>query len=183
MLMKASRTLGFIVRNTHDFNNSLSLKGLYIALIRSILECGSVLRNPYQSRWINKIECVQNKFHRYINSKILNKCAVIDRNQKPLRRLLNINTLNSRRIFLDVVFVYKIVHGSINDNFLISLIDFSVPSFHCRNRSTFYTSKHRALNGFFSTINRVLVFSNYLYKDIDFFHSSQVAIPVSILSF
>jgi hypothetical protein len=111
MLLKATRTLGFVVRNTHDFNNTMSLKVLYFALIRSILEYGSVVWNPYQLNWINKIERVQNKFLRYINSKTPNKCAVIDHNYEPLRTLLNIHTLSSRRTFLDVIFVYKIVHA------------------------------------------------------------------------
>lgn len=48
MLMKATRTLGFVVRNTHDFSDILSLKVLYLALIRSILEYGFAVWNPYQ---------------------------------------------------------------------------------------------------------------------------------------
>lgn len=54
MLMKVTRTLDFVVRNTHDFNNTLSLKVLYFSVIRSILEYGLTVWNPYQLFWTNK---------------------------------------------------------------------------------------------------------------------------------
>ncbi|CAI6370620.1 unnamed protein product [Macrosiphum euphorbiae] len=51
--IKASRSLGFIIRNTRDFNNIVSLKILYFSLVRSIPEYCSILWNPYQLVWIN----------------------------------------------------------------------------------------------------------------------------------
>lgn len=77
MLIKASRSLGFIIRNTQDLNYILPLKVLYFALVRSILEHGSVLWNLYQLCWIEKIERVQNKFLRYLNFKIPNSCIIM----------------------------------------------------------------------------------------------------------
>lgn len=45
IITKTSRSLGFVIRNTHD--NILSLKTLCFALVRSILEYGSILWNPF----------------------------------------------------------------------------------------------------------------------------------------
>jgi hypothetical protein len=50
------RMLGFIKRKCHDFNNPLCLKVLYCSLVRSSLEFGTVLWNPNQLQFINKLE-------------------------------------------------------------------------------------------------------------------------------
>ncbi|CAI6352586.1 unnamed protein product [Macrosiphum euphorbiae] len=181
--IKASRSLGFIIRNTRDFNNIVSLKTLYFALVRSVLEYCSILWNPYQLVWINKIERVQNKFLRFINTKIPNNCIIIDHCYEPLRRLVNINSLSSRRLYFDVIFIYKILHGTIKDSFLLSQINLSVPTFNSRSRPTFHIPSHKTLYGFFSPINRALVSCNNLQNKFDIFHSSQKALQNNIFSF
>jgi hypothetical protein len=147
--IKATRSLGFIIRNTHDFNNIVTLKTLYFALVCSILEYCSILWNPYQLLLINKIERVQNKFLRYINTKIPNNCIITDHCYELLRRQVNINSLSSRRLYFDVIYIYKILHGKIKDSFLLSNINISVPTFNSRNWPTFQISSHRTLYGFF----------------------------------
>jgi len=126
-------------------------------LLRSILEYCSILWNSYQLVRINKIERVQNKFLRYINMKIPNNCIITDHYYEPLRRLVNINSLSSRRLYFDVIFIYNILHGTIKNSFLLSNINSSVLTFNSRNRQTFHISIHKTLYGFFSPINRALL--------------------------
>jgi hypothetical protein len=59
------RMLGFIKRTCHDFNNLLCLKVLYCSLVRSSLKFDTVLWNPNQLQFINKLEKVQRNFFRF----------------------------------------------------------------------------------------------------------------------
>lgn len=61
IIVKASCILGFIIRSTQDFTCVKSIKVSYLALVRSILEYGSVLLNHCQNVWVTKIERIQNE--------------------------------------------------------------------------------------------------------------------------
>lgn len=69
-VVKSSRILGFVMRNTQDFTLIKLLKVLYTTLIRSLLEYGLVIRNPFQAVYSTKLEFVQNMFLRYLNYKL-----------------------------------------------------------------------------------------------------------------
>lgn len=64
IIVKATRSIGLIIRNTRDFNNIVSLETLYFALVRSWVEYFSILWTPYQVVWNNKIKRVQDKLLR-----------------------------------------------------------------------------------------------------------------------
>ena len=59
---RARSTLGFIKRFCYDIDNLDSLKLLYNALVRSVLEYCSVVWMPYHSVWIDAIESIQKQF-------------------------------------------------------------------------------------------------------------------------
>ncbi|XP_025206288.1 cilia- and flagella-associated protein 61-like [Melanaphis sacchari] len=62
---RAFKVLGFIMRLSKDFKLSKSLKSLYCALVRPILEYGSVVWDPYTASDINQLERVQHRFLRF----------------------------------------------------------------------------------------------------------------------
>ena len=62
---KASSTLGFVARNTRKYPQSCR-KTAYIALVRSTLEYGSTIWDPYLQKDINKIEKIQKRAARFI---------------------------------------------------------------------------------------------------------------------
>ncbi|KAL4082946.1 hypothetical protein QTP88_029444 [Uroleucon formosanum] len=62
---RAFKVLGFIMRLSKDFKLSKSLKSLYCALVRPILEYGSVVWDPYTVSDINQLERVQLRFLRF----------------------------------------------------------------------------------------------------------------------
>jgi len=66
MCNKALRVFGFIRRNCIEFKNPNCFILLYCSLVRSILEYGSVIWNPYQTGLINTIERVQKRFLRVL---------------------------------------------------------------------------------------------------------------------
>jgi hypothetical protein len=61
---KALRAQGFLKSNFNEFQNIACSKILYISLIRSILEYGSIVWSPYTACDIKKIESIQ---HRFLN--------------------------------------------------------------------------------------------------------------------
>jgi len=81
--------------------------------------------------------------------------------------------VQDKSLYFDVIFIYKILHDTIKDSFLLSNINLSVPTFTSRNRQTFHISIHKTLYGFFSPINRTLVSCNNLQNKLDIFHSPQ----------
>ncbi|KAL4082597.1 hypothetical protein QTP88_029788 [Uroleucon formosanum] len=62
---RAFKVLGFIMRLSKDFKLSKSLKSLYCALVRPILEYGSVVWDPYTVSDINQLGRVQLRFLRF----------------------------------------------------------------------------------------------------------------------
>lgn len=58
---KALKLLGFVKSIIRNFKFSISFKSLYCALVRSILECGSVLWGPQTSEGSTLIEWVLKK--------------------------------------------------------------------------------------------------------------------------
>uniref|UniRef100_A0A2S2PX07 RNA-directed DNA polymerase from mobile element jockey n=1 Tax=Sipha flava TaxID=143950 RepID=A0A2S2PX07_9HEMI len=55
---KSLKTLGFILRFSKDLKLSRSLKSLYCALVRPILEYGLVIWNPYTATGSNQLQRV-----------------------------------------------------------------------------------------------------------------------------
>jgi len=50
------KTLGFVIRTLKNFKLTSSLKTLYCSLVRSLLECASVLWDPYTKTESSHIE-------------------------------------------------------------------------------------------------------------------------------
>jgi len=62
--------LGFVMRHSSDFKKLDSLKLLYCALVRFILEYGSPIWSPYTNSNIEIIEGVQKRFLRFATNKL-----------------------------------------------------------------------------------------------------------------
>ena len=64
VLLKANRTLGFILRFTSIFRDQSFQRNLYCALVRPILEYASIIWNPPTIDGCSRIECIQLLFTR-----------------------------------------------------------------------------------------------------------------------
>lgn len=73
---EALKTLGFIKRISSDFKLSYSLKSLYCSLVRSIVEFGSALWDPYTMSDLAKLETVQYEFLNYISFTLINLTTI-----------------------------------------------------------------------------------------------------------
>jgi hypothetical protein len=115
---KANSTLGFLRRNLHRCPTSCR-RGTYLSLIRSSLEYGSIIWDPYNKKDINTLEQVQRRAARFITGDYRSRktgCV-----QRLLTRL-KLPTLQDRRQHLRLVYFYKVVEGLVpalpSENFL-----------------------------------------------------------------
>lgn len=165
---KACSLLGFLMRVCRDFDDPLALKVLYYAHIRSILEFASVVWYPNYDVHVKRIESVQKKFlkfvfcrfgfYRYVQyAPYTFKCA-----------LLNIESLATRRRNACIYFIYDLLMCRIDASFLLSLIDFNVPSRSLRNHNLLRLRKHRTNYGSHEPINNMSCIVNSVHSILDF---------------
>ena len=107
---KANSTLGFIRRNPEKTVLLNVRKLAYISLVRSTLEYGSVVWDPYTQQDINAIEKVQRQAARFITKDYRSResgcvTSMLDR--------LNLPTLQQRREIDRLVYMFKIVGGTV----------------------------------------------------------------------
>ena len=92
---------------------------LYCTYIRPVLESSSPVWSPYLVSDINRIENVQRKFTKYIP-------GLFGHSYRDRLQLLDLDTLEIRRIRADLILMYKIVHG---------LMDIDITKFFTYNTS------------------------------------------------
>ncbi|XP_046681378.1 uncharacterized protein LOC124368146 [Homalodisca vitripennis] len=99
---KASRNLGFLIRTSRSGLSVAAMKFIFTALVRSVLEYGSVVWSPYEVGHIQQLQSVQDRFLRVVGVRCGFECRTV-----PLEDLgisLGLNSIVKRRQLLDVVF-------------------------------------------------------------------------------
>jgi hypothetical protein len=106
---KASSTIGFLRRNLQHCPREYR-RTTYIALVRSIMEYGSIIWDPYTKQELTKLESIQRRGARLITKDYKNReegCMTKMLNE------LNLPTLQSRRQKQRLSFFYKVVEGQV----------------------------------------------------------------------
>ena len=101
---KASSTLGFVARNTRKCPQSCR-KTAYIALVRSKLEYGPTIWDPYLQKDINKIEKIQKRAARFIKQDYRSREAG---SMTAMLEELGLPSLETRRKENRLCLLYKI---------------------------------------------------------------------------
>ena len=107
MTKKANSTMAFLRRNLRNFPENCR-KTAYLSLVRSILDYGSIIWDPYLSSDIDLIERVQLQASRLITGDYKTReegCVT-----KMLDRL-ELRPLQERRSSSRLIFLYKVVEG------------------------------------------------------------------------
>uniref|UniRef100_A0A2S2P984 RNA-directed DNA polymerase n=1 Tax=Schizaphis graminum TaxID=13262 RepID=A0A2S2P984_SCHGA len=136
---KALKMLGFIKRICNEFKLTSSIKTLYCAYVRSILEYGAVVWDPSTSCGKDQIERVQRKFLNYV-AFILS----IDHpphDYTPILNKLGISSLVDRRKDANLKFLRLLIDGCIDSPVLLSMINFKVPFSAVRQIYPFFIPK------------------------------------------
>ena len=141
MLSKAFKVLGFIKRNSFSFKEPSTLLTLFKALVRPLLEYASVIWNSDAKCFTEEIERVQKKFVKYFCYKFKIQYDAI--NYENLCQQIGLPPLYKRRIFLDMVTLYKIVNCIFDCPELLSTINLRIPTFDSRNKQLFHIPNAR----------------------------------------
>ena len=151
---KAFAMLGFIRRNAADFDDFYALKTLYCALTRSVLEYAVQVWAPFHAVQQARLERVQKCFVRFA----LRGLRWNDTTRLPPYAdrclLLDLQSLESRRIFLQRIFIFDTLSGAIDCPELLARINLHVPSRSLRHRNMLWIAMHRTTYGQNNPIDR-----------------------------
>lgn len=141
IIAKARRQLGFIGKVTKEFKDPHTMKSLYVALVRPILETGSIIWDPFHITVIDRIEAVQRKL---VRSALRNLPWNDPINLPPYEdrcQLLGLETLKKRRKDAKAVFAAKLLNGELDAPNLLALLDINIPGYALRT-SEFFRLPH-----------------------------------------
>lgn len=102
---KSNSILGFLRRNLRVSNEQTKINA-YIAMVRSNLEYCCTVWNPHRKEQIQKVEMVQRRAARFITGRYRNTSSVTS-----MLDHLNLETLESRRLKLQLTMFYKVING------------------------------------------------------------------------
>jgi hypothetical protein len=102
---KARRQLGYLYRKFYNHVPPITLKTLYIAYVRPLLEYGVPVWDPHHKKDVMALESVQ-RLATKICTKTWNASSYDDRLSS-----LNLSTLESRRKYLKLCYLYKLINN------------------------------------------------------------------------
>lgn len=176
-ITRASKLLGFICRSLKPFDKLNTHIILYNTYVRSILEYGSSIWNPYYHTYTNIIENVQRKFTRILCYKFkIAYCDYEDRLKK-----LGMTALFYRRLYFDELLLYKIVSNKLNTN-LSQSFNIHIPTRITRFAPIFYVPSVSSNIQFFSLVLRLKRQHNEYFTHIDLMDASLASAKQSIKS-
>ncbi|XP_025192863.1 uncharacterized protein LOC112592916 [Melanaphis sacchari] len=133
---KAFKSLGFVMRLSKDFQFDISIKTLYCALVRPILEYGSVVWDPHTANDSRHLERVQHRFLRFACRILHIPCHSHD--YSPVANVLGLSSLAERRHTAGIRFIDGLLNGKVESSAILSLICFKVPQRSTRSTTPFY---------------------------------------------
>lgn len=166
IIHKATNMLGFIKRFGSNFNDPYTIKTLYVAYVRSILEYCSIVWSPFMKTHEERLESVQKQFLLYALRK-LGWTSFPLPSYESRCMLIDIQTLKKRREFAMVSFVNDIVSHRIDSPNLLNSLNFYTPSRQLRNRNLFFINHRRTNYAKFSPLNRMMSLYNQHCETID----------------
>ena len=99
--------MSYQIRKSFNTKNIWTLLNIYKTYIRPKLEYNCPVWSPGYMKDKNLIESIQRNFTRYA----CRKCRINFNSYKHRLQLLNLKSLEYRRIEFDLIFMYKIIHG------------------------------------------------------------------------
>lgn len=172
IINKCNKTLGFILRRSRDFKDPKSVIYLYKTLVRSVLEFNTIIWSPYYRVHIERLEGVQRRFLRVLCYRHGYHRTVRGYENRMTR--FKIQSLEVRRKYFDLVYLYKIIHSHIDCPSLLSLINFNI-RYRSRNPRPFSLQVYNNNTSFYNPIVRMCRAFNELVqsnKEIDLYRHS-----------
>jgi hypothetical protein len=140
IITRAFTMLGFIKRNCNDFCDPLTLKILYSAFVRSVLEYASPVWSPFYQCHSERIESVQKQFVLYALRRLPSARArqfVLPPYQDRIN-LLGLQRLDYRREVSSIIFVRDLICMRVCCAELLARLNIYVPERRLRPRDVFF---------------------------------------------
>lgn len=153
---KAFSILGFIRRNASQFTDVYSLKALFCALVRSILEYAAPIWTPYHASHVIRIERVQKCFIRFALRQLPWNDPINLPDYPERCRLIDLELLSARRLKLQRLVAFDILMNNVDCSDLLSRIPLNVPQRQLRNSSLIAVPGHRTCYGYFNPLDSCL---------------------------
>lgn len=166
IIYKAKNMLNFIKRFSYNFQDPYTLKTLYIAYVRSIMEYCSIVWSPYQATHIERLESVQKQFVLFALRKLGWTIFPLPSYESRCM-LIHLDTLVKRREFASLSFLNDIVSHRIKSSSILQSLNFYAPTRALRTRAMFIETVYRtdyAKNG---PINKMMANYNKYSDRID----------------
>lgn len=144
---KAFAVLGFIKRNTQQFEDVYCLKALFCSLVRSKLEYGVLVWAPYHAVQSSRIERIQRNFLRYVLRRLPWNDPVRLPPYEHRCALIGLPSLANRRVLLQRLFVFDILNNNVDCPELLSKLQINVPPRSTRRADFLRLPLHRTLFG------------------------------------
>ena len=171
-ILEAGRMFGFIVRNCRGFNDLSVLKTLFFSYVRSKLEYGSLIWNPYYITYTENIEKVQKRFLKYLNFKAEGYYPERGSDYNILLNRFQFESLKTRRIYASLVFLFKLLRGGVDCPDLLYQLNFFVPRINSRQNVTFLCERARTNVMVKSPVNFMCSNFNKVSNNCDIFNCS-----------
>ena len=172
IIRRSYKMLGFVIRNSQAFDNISSIKLLYLAYVRSILEYCSQVWSPYYQIHIQALENIQRKFLKFLWLKGEGVYPMIGFPHNTLLERFQLKSLQERRSLADLQFLYKLINGLIDSPEILQLLDLHTPRLSSRNPQTFYLVRPRINVAKFSPLRRACNTYNTIQDQCDIFNCS-----------
>lgn len=165
---KANSMLGFLRRNTAQFDDVYALKVLYCSMVRSVLEYGVQIWAPYHAVHVLRIERIQKQFIKFA----LRRLPWTNPDSLPPYEhrcaLIGLQTLTNRRVFLQRMFIFDMISNHIDCSCLLGNINFHTPARRLRNYYFLWTPGHRTAYGYNNPLDRCCRLFNDVCDVFDF---------------
>lgn len=169
------KMLGFVIRNSKDFMDIPTLKLLYFSFVRSKLEYAAIVWSPYYKIHIHHLEQIQRKFLKFLSFRLDGVYPAIGVPHSDLLGRFSIPSLETRRSFSELIFLYKLIHGLYNCPSLLARLNFHAPTVRTRQKNLLSLPIPRTTLQKFSPLYRICTRCN-VNSSIDLFACSLASI-------
>lgn len=170
---KARGVLAFIKRWSKEFDDPTVTKRLFTALVRPILEYGSVIWDPHYNVHSDHIESVQKQFLLFCLRNAYHTFIDLPPYSTRLSQI-NLPTLKSRRTMLNISFLMNLINGNICSDFLLNNLHFNIPQRSLRSYDLLYVRTHRTNYAMADPVRKLCCCFNQFSNFIDFASSLSV---------
>lgn len=134
VISRGKSIMGWIKRFAYHFDDPWVIKKLYMTYVLPVLEYASQIWSPIFQNQRDRIESIQKQFLLYAFRKFNWPHRFQLPSYKHRLLLLQMNTLNDRRVIAQISFIFQLITGKINSPILFDKINYRVIQRDLRNQ-------------------------------------------------